>query len=526
MKKAKYWPGWVVILSVLVGCVFDSGRSSSFDEEHLSLKRADIINIASMAALGDLEKSPVEFAHDKHTDALAKKNMDCTACHLRQNDQIYPKFKRIADTGRKEVMNIYHQGCISCHGKMNLEKEKTGPIECDDCHRKKNRYTSSRQPMGWNKSLHFRHMKASDNKCRRCHHEYNEAEKKLTYTEGHEGTCRYCHGKQTKDKTISMRLASHIACINCHLKPLPDKAIKPPVNCAGCHDAAIQKKIKKVAKVPRIKRNQPDTVLLTTESGDLSKDKGTSRLNLVLFDHQAHEISNDTCRVCHHANLKACNECHTLNGSTEGEGVTLEKAAHKPGSNRSCLGCHAEKKLSESCAGCHSTMGSNRRMSDASCLTCHAVPISEISPSSNPDHVKPIPESSRQSNDRITGPDPGENIPERVTIKRLSNQYEPVDFPHKKVVTALVENMKDDKLAGYFHNRQGTICQGCHHYSPLSSRPPNCGNCHVKQWDRDNPSKPGILGAYHQQCLGCHKVMKIEKPVGCTECHKEKISSS
>jgi len=526
MKKAKYWPGWVVIFSVLVGCVFDFGLSGSSIEEHSSRRRADIIKIDSLVAYGDLEKSPVEFLHDKHTDAMAKKNMDCTACHLKLNGQIYPKFKRIEDTGRIEAMNVYHEGCISCHGKMNIEKEKTGPIACDDCHRKKNQYTSSRQPMGLDKSLHFRHLEASENKCQRCHHEYNEAEKKLTYTEGHEGTCRYCHGKETKENRISMRLASHIACINCHLKTKPEKTIRPPVNCSGCHEAAFQKKIKKATMVPRIKRNQPDTVLLKAVSEDLLTDKSVSRMNFVPFNHKAHENSNETCRGCHHASLKSCKECHTLNGSTQGEGVSLEKAAHKPGSKRSCLGCHEQIKHTEKCVGCHLMMGRNRRMPDASCLTCHAVPISEIGLSSDPDHEKRIVESILQSKNRITETYSAEDIPERVTINRLSSQYEPVDFPHKKVVTALIENMKDDKLASYFHNREGTICQGCHHYSPRSSRPPNCGNCHVKLWDQDNPSKPGILGAYHQQCLGCHTAMKIEKPIGCTECHKEKISSN
>ena len=37
-----------------------------------------------------------------------------------------------------------------------------------------------------------------------------------------------------------------------------------------------------------------------------------------------------------------------------------------------------------------------------------------------------------------------------------------------------------------------------------------------------NWNKPGLMGAYHLQCMGCHKEMGMEKPVSCTDCHKEK----
>ena len=525
MKKRRFWPGWTVVIAVLMGSICSAGLSSSSFEDLSSRQRADVIRIDTMSAFGDREKAPVEFLHEKHTDALSKKNMDCTACHLTQKDRIYPKFKRLKDTDRVEVMNVYHKGCIGCHGEMNVAKEKTGPIECDECHREKERYASSRQPMGLDKSLHFRHLQARDNQCQQCHHEYNEIDKKLFYAKGKEGTCRYCHGQETKGNLISMRDASHIGCINCHIQAKPEKTVKPPVTCTGCHDPAVQENMKKATMIPRIKRNQPDTVLLKSVPQDFKVGQVIGRMNFVPFNHKAHENYNDTCRVCHHQNLESCKACHTLNGSSEGKGVTIEKAAHKPGSERSCLGCHAVKKQTQNCAGCHLVMGSNHKMSDASCLKCHAVPITEIKPSADPDQEKSLVQSVLQSKDRMAETYSADDIPERIIIKRLSDKFEPVDFPHLKIVNALVENIKADKLAGYFHDPNGTICQGCHHISPLSKRPSNCGNCHAKNWDPDSPLKPGILGAYHQQCMGCHEVMNIEKPMGCTECHKEKIAS-
>ena len=44
-----------------------------------------------------------------------------------------------------------------------------------------------------------------------------------------------------------------------------------------------------------------------------------------------------------------------------------------------------------------------------------------------------------------------------------------------------------------------------------------------RPFDEKNLTRPGLKAAYHQLCLGCHEVMKIEKPspTGCTDCHKE-----
>jgi hypothetical protein len=40
---------------------------------------------------------------------------------------------------------------------------------------------------------------------------------------------------------------------------------------------------------------------------------------------------------------------------------------------------------------------------------------------------------------------------------------------------------------------------------------------------------PTLLGAYHRQCLGCHKAMggeEKERPQSCTGCHKEKTPAA
>jgi predicted CXXCH cytochrome family protein len=115
-------------------------------------------------------------------------------------------------------------------------------------------------------------------------------------------------------------------------------------------------------------------------------------------------------------------------------------------------------------------------------------------------------------------------IPEKVVIKKLSDQYEPVEFPHRKIITKLLENIKDDKIAGHFHTDPGTLCQGCHHNSPPSKTPPQCGSCHGKPFDAGSPFRAGLMGAYHEQCFRCHAEMGIEKPASrdCTACHLKK----
>jgi hypothetical protein len=526
MKMGKNWLCLAVMLTVFVGSIYGSGIAGIAPAGTSALKRADVIKIDAMAVFGKLEKAPVEFLHDAHTKALAVKNLDCTTCHLTRNNRIHPKFKRFEDTDRKAVMNIYHNGCIACHGEMNLAKEKTGPIDCDDCHTGKEKYQSSRQAMGFDKSLHYAHSQNAGNKCETCHHAYNEQKKELFYDKGKEGTCRYCHEGQTQDNRISMRQASHLGCINCHLNTPVTQQVTPPLTCAGCHDAVEQQKIKKRTDIPRMNRNQPDIVLLKSVFKSSGADAKKNRMHLVPFDHQAHEASNANCRVCHHKSMQTCSECHVPGGPPNGSSGTrapsLENAMHKADSRRSCQGCHNAGKQHNNCAGCHASMGQTREPQQEACLKCHVVPVEELQWFSTPKAQISLARTALQSTQRAIPAHRSQEIPEIVTIQRLSEQYEAVKFPHRQIIDALKERMQESRLSLFFHNEKEAICQGCHHHSPASEKPPQCANCHGKQWDAKRPSMPGILGAYHLQCMGCHKKMNIEKPAECIECHELK----
>jgi DnaJ-class molecular chaperone len=88
----------------------------------------------------------------------------------------------------------------------------------------------------------------------------------------------------------------------------------------------------------------------------------------------------------------------------------------------------------------------------------------------------------------------------------------------------MVDNINKNKLANYFHHEEGTVCQGCHHNSPAAKEPPKCVSCHGKPFNAKDPFKPGLMAAYHRQCMECHKAMGIKKPVStdCTACHQKK----
>jgi hypothetical protein len=117
-----------------------------------------------------------------------------------------------------------------------------------------------------------------------------------------------------------------------------------------------------------------------------------------------------------------------------------------------------------------------------------------------------------------------EDIPETVEIKRLMDLYEPVKLPHRKIVQALVKNIQNNKLASYFHTETGTVCQGCHHYSPAVQKPPACESCHGLPFNANDPFKPGLMAAYHRQCMECHQGMGLTKFVAtnCTACHRQR----
>lgn len=537
--------------------------------------RADLIWIDAIAEQRELEMAPAQFLHDKHVKIVRDRGKDCFVCHKTKGDSNKPadmslKFMRLEDGDAGELKELYHQACISCHAADAAAKApEFGPQagECRKCHVEKPAFADGRQPVSMTNALHAKHWgselipadKGQQTNCGACHHEYDAAAKQLVYVQYQEESCRACHTESPQgDVKKNSMDAFHGECVVCHLSLQEAKAEKfGPTTCAGCHDKDVQASTKANldemlqklgGELPRLPRKQPDAVLMVqfdaSAPNQIEEQRG---LMPVAFNHKAHEGAVESCSSCHHKSLKACSECHTSEGAEEGGFIRLEQAMHKADSGRSCVGCHAVKQAQPTCAGCHASLPP-RELDESACGACHlhtAAPGGASSEAADPlafeqlgappvTPTLPLPadKAERQalaanivnarahSQVRIDV----NAIPEKVVIGSLAKEYKPSEMPHRQIVLKMLDDMKNDPLANFFHASETTVCQACHHNSPTSATPPSCKSCHGKASFQSQPGRPSLKAAYHGQCMGCHKEMRLEKPVAtdCVACHAQR----
>ena len=527
---------WIVsfllLASVLCMAALEVKNQNSADDG-----RTDGIRI-QMAESSDKDHMPtVMFLHDLHTEALNEK--DCSTCHLKDDGGQYTfKFMRTADFDYDVNMTVYHENCIGCHNRMKEEGKQAGPNtgNCRACHNQESDISSSWSDLAFDHSLHSRHVssetirpkeKAQKDNCGTCHHEYDKKARKTVYVQGKEGACRYCHLKVDTKEARSNQTVTHESCLNCHMMMKKKKVIKTgPIDCEGCHSAELQKEIKVVKPVPRITRNQPDAVLMATAMNKTIADGKKLQLTIspVAFDHKMHESSTKSCQSCHHASLEKCSACHTPAGDKKGDFITLEKAMHEVKDAQSCVGCHTQAQKKQDCAGCHSQMPFGKSDQGA-CKSCHNVKLADAKhfPIKPEDQVK-LANSVISSRKMPALAYDQKDVPEKVIIDVMKKEYEAAELPHRKVVDTLMARLNKDTLGKYFHKDKYTMCQGCHHNSPMSAAPPKCATCHSLAPKKATDGRPGLKGAYHGQCIGCHDKMGIKKPAAtaCAECHKKK----
>ena len=505
----------ILLMAVILSGLVFSGCAENEAGETVEA-RADVIMIDHMKRFGDISRPPVPFAHDRHTSAIENPSNSCDRCHGTGGEgRRSLRYLRVvnAEMDADSVMEIYHINCVACHEEIKQTSRKTGPTICGECHLEKPSIIPAQVQIGFDQSLHHRHAQAMGKDCSKCHHKYNEETEELYYARGQESSCRDCHHETVEDNVPSLRQAGHWACIGCHVELAGEGG---PYECAGCHSLERQKQIQAVENPMRLMRGQPDFTLL---SASAENEFYESKMHTVPFSHVGHERSNSTCRVCHHETMKGCDQCHTLAGKYDGEGVTLQQAMHNINSDHSCVGCHDNQKEEIECAGCHALMEQGK-LSEHSCTICHAGPAP-----ANIDRVRDRYTSINQFKPDELGDGLSfrrNEIPDTVIIGILSDEYEPARFPHREITMKLLENIEDSRIAMYFHGNEDVVCQGCHHYSPVGQTPPLCQNCHGEPFDEDALGKPGLYAAYHRQCIGCHQYMKFENPSDCTACHKKK----
>ncbi len=93
-------------------------------------------------------------------------------------------------------------------------------------------------------------------------------------------------------------------------------------------------------------------------------------------------------------------------------------------------------------------------------------------------------------------------VPDSMLLDALAKDYEPVPFNHKAHAD----------MAG-----MAMGCATCHHHSEAGVPPPACITCHDPRVKGTDPRMPGLKGAYHQQCLNCHREWMDES--ACSICH-------
>ena len=136
---------------------------------------------------------------------------------------------------------------------------------------------------------------------------------------------------------------------------------------------------------------------------------------------------------------------------------------------------------------------------DLGCVCCHTCP------SPTPDN-KCLPACERTPADfmhDLIGPDV-------AILGELEKTYLPVPFDHKG------------------HAKMAEMTKGCvvcHHYTPEGRQHPACKTCHsVDESDRSvSIRKPSLKGAYHRQCLNCHRDW-IDQ-TDCPVCHRRKTGA-
>ena len=546
MKKTRpmlRWAGIVVLAVTLNGGPAWAEKASV---PVTPAGKPDQITINTLANFEKLELPPVTYFHDKHTDALAKENKGCETCHFVEDNKLSLSYLRRKTTKPEEIKDIYHSSCLGCHNEMAAAGKPTGPQDgfCRSCHNAEPPLNLARLDAGMDKVLHYRHLdsknitvggKGQDN-CSVCHHVFDQTTRKLVPGKGQEGSCRHCHLDQEQQGVASLQQAAHQQCLQCH-RTLASQGIQEsmPLTCRGCHGAEAQAELAKknqtvVAglkgkEIPRLQHGQPDaTLVMYDPKTGMGSPGKTVSMPPVPFNHAAHEKSSESCRVCHHASMDACSTCHTLGGAKEGGFVTFEQAMHRRTSQQSCTGCHAAKQAAANCAGCHNGVNQAQRPDNATCQQCHMPAPGTVT---SPQQKFAIAETMLKSRKMTSDPFVAGDLPNKVVIKELSKKFEAVEMDHGKHVAALMNGMKDSQLANHFHSAPGAMCQGCHHNSPASNKPPNCINCHAKVHgvaaDTRDANRPGLQAAFHGQCMSCHKDMGV-KPVAtaCAECHQKK----
>ncbi|MCK5124896.1 MAG: cytochrome c3 family protein [candidate division Zixibacteria bacterium] len=132
--------------------------------------------------------------------------------------------------------------------------------------------------------------------------------------------------------------------------------------------------------------------------------------------------------------------------------------------------------------------------SDLECKRCHSCDNpTEDSPCI---HVCPTKASKHFTSEHLLS-----EAPDTIVLDHIMKQFEPVRFDHKSHAKM---------------SQMNSSCKTCHHYSPKDRIPP-CHECHGAEDNPNNLRQPSLKGAYHRQCMSCHREWSHDTK--CVVCH-------
>jgi hypothetical protein len=136
--------------------------------------------------------------------------------------------------------------------------------------------------------------------------------------------------------------------------------------------------------------------------------------------------------------------------------------------------------------------GQNHAKQNIDCKTCHVCNV----PTKQDPCLIPCPRERI-----VTVYQKPEKTPELIVMDEITDRYGPVYFSHR------IHAQMSDMSGG---------CENCHHYNttgPILK----CNSCHESVRKRSDVSIPDLKGAYHRQCMNCHREWSHE--TGCNTCH-------
>lgn len=125
----------------------------------------------------------------------------------------------------------------------------------------------------------------------------------------------------------------------------------------------------------------------------------------------------------------------------------------------------------------------------------------------------------------------GAGLPDSITLDSLEKLYTKSSFNHAGHITLIKDcgvchhhttgTLVDDANCVRCHKNSNetkvVACRGCHTADPFSAEAQREKESSLNLYHRD---KPGLKGAYHLSCRGCHA--RMGGPTDCESCHKLK----